>query len=213
MGMDTPSTLHLTYSAKSRRALHLAERAHRGVNRRAGDHPYVLHPVVVAQIAAAVGADVDTICACYLHDVPEDTGVTLADIVEEFGDRVARFVAGVTKSRVGEDGHTLSHDEQAAQTEQKMGEDEIEVVVVKGCDLVANVTDLILDQRYEGYEHWCFLFGDRAEAKLSHYIRLGTILRDRLAAADAYPLLVEMLDERCGTLARLLAAWPETPSA
>jgi (p)ppGpp synthase/HD superfamily hydrolase len=208
------SILHLTYSAKTRRALHLAERAHRGTSRRTGDHPYVLHPVVAAQIGAAAGADEEVICALYLHDVPEDTTVTIADIAEEFGTRVARLVAGVTKHKFDANGVRIGHVEQAAQAEQKMqDEEDIDVVFVKGCDLTANITDLLLDQRYEGYAHWRDLFGERAEAKLGHYLRLGAIIVKRLEAADVYPLLAETLSERCASLAHLLDAWPSAPSS
>ncbi|MGI8791795.1 MAG: RelA/SpoT family protein [Acidimicrobiales bacterium] len=73
-----------------------AEHAHTGVVRKSGE-PYVTHPLAVAQILAELGMDDVTIAAALLHDVVEDTGLTVDDLAEEFGDEVAAIVDGVTK--------------------------------------------------------------------------------------------------------------------
>ena len=57
------------YSERLRAALFLAERAHRGQIRKGREVPYVLHPVCVAALLFAAGADEDLVCAGYLHDV------------------------------------------------------------------------------------------------------------------------------------------------
>ena len=79
-----------------RRALALAAEAHRGQTRISGE-PYVQHSLAVAQILAALNMDAETLTAAILHDVVEDTGVTLEHIHEQFGDTIARLVDGVTK--------------------------------------------------------------------------------------------------------------------
>ena len=73
-----------------------ALRAHEGQFRRSGE-PYITHPVAVATIVAELGLDEQTVAAALLHDAVEDTGLTLADIREQFGDGVAGVVDGVTK--------------------------------------------------------------------------------------------------------------------
>ena len=70
--------------------------AHEGQLRRTGE-PYVTHPIAVADIVADLGLDAPTIVAALLHDAVEDTGITTQWLAEEFGDRVAAVVDGVTK--------------------------------------------------------------------------------------------------------------------
>ncbi|HEX2850858.1 MAG TPA: bifunctional (p)ppGpp synthetase/guanosine-3',5'-bis(diphosphate) 3'-pyrophosphohydrolase [Acidimicrobiales bacterium] len=79
-----------------RRAYEVADRAHAEVVRQSGE-PYISHPLAVAQILAEIGLDDVTLAAALLHDVVEDTGVTLDEIAEEFGAVVADIVDGVTK--------------------------------------------------------------------------------------------------------------------
>lgn len=72
--------------------------AHDGKYRESGE-PYIMHPVNVAYILAQNHADLDTICACLLHDVIEDTVITKEEIKKEFGHDIATLVDGVTKIR------------------------------------------------------------------------------------------------------------------
>src|SRR5689334_23635611 len=78
------------------RAYDAAATAHGDVTRKSGE-PYITHPVAVAAILAEMQLDAETLAAALLHDVPEDTDVTLDDVRAQFGDRVARLVDGVTK--------------------------------------------------------------------------------------------------------------------
>ncbi|MCL6581049.1 MAG: HD domain-containing protein, partial [Firmicutes bacterium] len=78
------------------RAFDFAAKAHGGQTRLSGD-PYITHPLAVAGILADLELDVFTISAGLLHDVVEDTGVTLADLEREFGTEIAQLVDGVTK--------------------------------------------------------------------------------------------------------------------
>ncbi len=78
------------------RAYRLAEAAHRDQKRASGE-PYITHPLAVAGILARTKLDTPTIIAALLHDVVEDTPVTLDDIRAQFGDEVAKLVDAVTK--------------------------------------------------------------------------------------------------------------------
>lgn len=77
-------------------AYEVAERLHRGVNRKSGE-PYITHPVAVATILAELGLDEDTLVAALLHDTVEDTPYTVEELSAEFGPTVALLVDGVTK--------------------------------------------------------------------------------------------------------------------
>ena len=73
-----------------------AARAHEGQTRSSGQ-PYIIHPLSVSYILLELGMDTDTICAAMLHDVVEDTPVTLEEVKKRFGQDVAMLVDGVTK--------------------------------------------------------------------------------------------------------------------
>ena len=78
------------------RAYALAEKAHGEQRRRSGE-PYICHPLSVAQILVELGMDSESIAAALMHDVAEDTPVTVAEIKQKFGPEVALLVDGVTK--------------------------------------------------------------------------------------------------------------------
>ncbi len=79
------------------RAFTLARNSHSGVRRKSGE-PYIFHPLSVALIAVReIGLGPIAVISCLLHDVVEDTDISLEQISAAFGERVARIVDGVTK--------------------------------------------------------------------------------------------------------------------
>lgn len=78
------------------KAFEFAEKAHQGQKRRSGED-YFTHCIATAQILAGIGMGSKTISAGLLHDVPEDTPITLAEIKKEFGQEVHDLVEGITK--------------------------------------------------------------------------------------------------------------------
>jgi len=98
------------------RAYELAEQAHAGQTRKSGE-PYIIHPIGVAQVLAELGLDTPTVVAALLHDVVEDTDLTVTDVAREFGDTAALLVDGVTKlDRI----KVSSKEEQQAESLRKM---------------------------------------------------------------------------------------------
>ena len=80
-----------------REAYELAVEAHKEQRRKSGE-PYVLHPIEVARIPVdEIGLGPTAVICALLHDVVEDTDVTLEDIRSKFGDKVALIVDGLTK--------------------------------------------------------------------------------------------------------------------
>ncbi len=78
------------------RAYRFSERAHSGQTRRNGD-PYVTHCVEVAKILAELQLDSVTVASGLIHDVVEDTAVTVEEVEREFGREIAQIVDGLTK--------------------------------------------------------------------------------------------------------------------
>ncbi len=78
------------------KAYSIASKAHEGQLRKSGE-PYIIHPLCVALILAELELDKETIVGGILHDVVEDTVMTIDEIAKEFSDEVALLVDGVTK--------------------------------------------------------------------------------------------------------------------
>lgn len=80
-----------------RRAFEIAADAHKDMRRKSGE-PYILHPLAVARIVVEeIGLGVTSSICALLHDVVEDTEITLEEITHEFGARYAKLIDGLTK--------------------------------------------------------------------------------------------------------------------
>jgi len=74
------------------RAILFAVQAHAGTERRGKGFPYIIHPMEAMAIVATMTSDQEILAAAALHDVVEDTEVTLDELRRQFGDRVAMLV-------------------------------------------------------------------------------------------------------------------------
>ena len=90
-----------------RRASQFAKVAHARIDQRRKytNDPYIVHPVAVAALVSKVTDDEAMICAAWLHDVVEDTDVTIVELKIEFGEDVASLVADLTDISRLEDGN------------------------------------------------------------------------------------------------------------
>lgn len=80
-----------------RKAFDMALEYHKDMRRKSGE-PYIYHPIAVAQISAEeIGLGTTSIVCALLHDVVEDTEITLEDVERDFGKKVARIIDGLTK--------------------------------------------------------------------------------------------------------------------
>jgi GTP pyrophosphokinase len=123
------------------KAYDFAARAHVGQTRDNGD-PYFTHPVEVANILTGFRVDSNSIVTALLHDVVEDTPVTLADVEKGFGRDVARLVDGVTKlTRLELQSDRSKQAENFRKLVLAMSED-IRVLLVKLADRLHNMRTL-----------------------------------------------------------------------
>jgi (p)ppGpp synthase/HD superfamily hydrolase len=129
------------------RAYDLAEVAHSGQKRASGE-PYIQHSLTVAQILADLRLDSATIAAGLLHDVVEDSVVTVEDLRREFGDEVATLVDGVTKlGQIDKLSQMTRKDlqDEEAESLRKMFlamADDVRVVLIKLADRLHNMRTL-----------------------------------------------------------------------
>ena len=84
---------------KVTRAIEFAAEAHDGMVRKKDKTPYILHPLEAAVIVGSMTEDRDVISAAVLHDVVEDTEITIEEIEKSFGSRVRALVESETEDK------------------------------------------------------------------------------------------------------------------
>lgn len=120
-------------------AYSFAEESHQGQFRQSGDK-YILHPTEVAKILIDMKMDTDSIVAGILHDIVEDTFITIADIKYSFGENAALLVDGVTKLKNLPNG-TKQQDESIRKMMLAMSKD-LRVIIIKLADRLHNMRTL-----------------------------------------------------------------------
>ena len=121
-----------------RKAYDVAAEAHASQRRKSGE-PYIIHPLGVATILSQLQLDELTLAAAFLHDVVEDTEISLDSLKESFGQKVADLVDGVTKLGKIE---YISKEEQQIENYRKMFlamAKDIRVVMIKLADRLHNM--------------------------------------------------------------------------
>jgi len=124
-----------------RRAFVFAKNSHINQHRRSGEL-FILHPLGVANILADLGLDTQTIIAALLHDVVEDTELTLDDVENKFGPEIRMLIDGVTKLEKIE---FKSREEKQAENLRKMlmaMAQDIRVILIKLADRLHNMRTL-----------------------------------------------------------------------
>jgi GTP diphosphokinase / guanosine-3',5'-bis(diphosphate) 3'-diphosphatase len=124
-----------------RKAFNLAVESHKDMRRKSGE-PYIYHPIAVAQIAVSeIGLGPTSVVCALLHDVVEDTDISLDDIRMMFGEKVTKIIDGLTKiSGVFDQTSSLQ-----AENFRKMLltlSDDVRVILIKLADRLHNMRTL-----------------------------------------------------------------------
>ncbi len=128
---------------KIQHAYEYASELHKGQFRKSGEE-YIIHPIAVAEIVAALGLDTDSICAAFLHDTIEDCcdKVDVAKMKKEFGNDVVELVDGLTKLvRIPFEDKEDEHMENLRKMFLAMAKD-IRVIIIKLADRLHNMRTL-----------------------------------------------------------------------
>jgi (p)ppGpp synthase/HD superfamily hydrolase len=123
------------------KAAEFARVAHESIDQRRKytDEPYIVHPQAVAATVASVTDDPATIAAAWLHDVVEDTPVTLDELTEEFGAEIAGLVSDLTNTSQKEDGNRR---QRKAIDRQHTAQADPRAKTVKLADMIDNLTGI-----------------------------------------------------------------------
>ncbi len=165
------------------RAIGFAARAHKGQKRKAGDVPYIAHPVAVAMILQEMGCDETIVAAGLLHDTVEDTKVKIEDIRLNFGDEVADIVAGCTEPPK----KSANWETRKLHTIQILRDAPLEVKLVAAADKYHNLSHTLHNEAMIGRDVWG-RFGRGKEQQAWFYQSVLKSLLANVPDRDRYPV-------------------------
>lgn len=193
------STLQKGDKNMIRRAFDMALESHKDMRRKSGE-PYIYHPIAVAQIAAEeIGLGTTSIVCALLHDLVEDTDISLEDIEREFGKKVAKIIDGLTKiSGVFDYNSSLQ-----AENFRKMLltlADDVRVILIKLADRLHNMRTMDFmprDKQLKISSETVYLY-----APLAHRLGLYAMksemedLSMKYMESDTYKFIAKKLNEK-----------------
>ena len=152
------------------KAVVFAVRAHSGTERRGKGFPYIVHPLEAVEIVSTMTSDQQLLAAAVLHDTVEDTCVTLEQIRDEFGDRVASIANGLSATDSWHDRKKGAIDRLAKASR--------EAKIVALGDKLSNMRAIARDYSVMGDELWkIFHVTDKKDHEW-HYRGLADSLRE-----------------------------------
>lgn len=176
------------------KAIKFAVDAHNGAERRGKGFPYIVHPMEVISIVASMTSDQELLAAAALHDVVEDTEITIDEIEREFGKRVAELVEAESDKFIENISLEDSwHGRKQAAIERLKNASYDAKMVALG-DKLSNMRAIARDYAGLGDELWQrFHTTDPAEHEW-HYRGLAGALAE-LSETNAYKEFVALIDE------------------
>ena len=183
------------------RAIKFAVDAHHNTERRGKGFPYIVHPMEAMEIVATITPDPELLAAAALHDTVEDTDVTIEQIREAFGDRVAELVHAESDQLNGElynganETETWHARKQAAIDRLAAAPHDAKIVAMG--DKLSNMRAIWRDYQVKGDELWnIFHVKDKASHEW-HYRGLAASLSE-LSDTFAYQEFIRLIDEVFG---------------
>ncbi len=160
------------------RAIIFAVKAHAGTERRGKGFPYIVHPMEAVEIVATITPDQELLAAAALHDVVEDTDVSVDEIRAEFGDRIAALVAA--ESDTFEEGVSEEdswHSRKRAAIERLASASHDAKIVALG-DKLSNMRAIARDWAVKGDSFWNIFHAKDPKDHEWHYRGLAESLRE-----------------------------------
>ena len=160
------------------RAIIFAVKAHAGTERRGKGFPYIVHPLEAVEIVATITPDQELLAAAALHDVVEDTDVSVDEIRAEFGDRIAALVAA--ESDTFEEGVSEEdswHSRKRAAIERLASASHDAKIVALG-DKLSNMRAIARDWAVQGDSFWNIFHAKDPKDHEWHYRGLAESLHE-----------------------------------
>ena len=186
------------------KAIILAVNAHKGIGRKGNQLPYILHPMEAAAITATMTEDQEMLAAAVLHDVVEDTLVTIEEIRREFGSRVAMLVESESEEKTpGMERETWHY--RKAKAMERLSKSSLEIKMIAMGDKLSNIRAMYRDYQVIGEGLWKKFNNPNPIEQGMYYGLLANVfgedefIREKPAYSE-YAMLCEILfsDERDG---------------
>lgn len=179
---------------KLENAIVFATSAHAGMKRKGKTRPYILHPLEAMTIVATITDDEDVLAAAVLHDTIEDTDTTYADIVREFGSRVADLVAAESEDKREDRPSSETWEIRKRETINELEKAGRDVQLICLGDKLSNLREIARDHDALGDSLWS-RFNQKDKSKHAwYYGSILTILDREFPGTDAireYHVLME----------------------
>lgn len=180
------------------RAIVFAVQAHHNSERRGKGFPYIVHPLEAVEIVATITPDQELLAAAALHDTVEDTDVTVEQLREAFGDRIANLVHAESDQIDGvlfngENEEQTWHARKQAAIDRLAKASHDAKIVAMG-DKLSNMRAIWRDYQVKGDELWKIFHCSDKAAHEWHYRGLAASLKE-LEDTFAYQEFVRLIDE------------------
>ncbi|MBR3406101.1 MAG: bifunctional (p)ppGpp synthetase/guanosine-3',5'-bis(diphosphate) 3'-pyrophosphohydrolase [Bacteroidales bacterium] len=160
------------------RAILFAVKAHAGTERRGKGFPYIVHPMEAMEIVATITPDQELLAAAALHDTVEDTNVTIEEIRDQFGERVANLVAAESDAFIeGKSEEETWHARKQAAMDRLAAAPHDAKIVALG-DKLSNMRAIARDYATMGDKLWDIFHAKDPSDHEWHYRGLANSLRE-----------------------------------
>ena len=176
------------------RAIIFAVNAHAGTERRGKGFPYIVHPMEAVSIVATLTTDQELLAAAALHDTVEDTDVTLDQIREEFGERVASLVADESDTPVADLPEEKSWRARKQAAIDRLSHASHDAKIVALGDKLSNMRAIARDYSQQGDALWNLFHAKERRDHEWHYRGLADALRE-LSGTFAYQEFERLINE------------------
>lgn len=173
------------------KAVAFATQAHSGTERRGKAYPYIIHPMEAVSIVATITNDPEMLAATLLHDTVEDTDVTIEQIRELFGQRVADLVQHETAPL----DDNLTWREKKTQQIKQLAEAHYDSKVVALGDKLSNMRGIAWDYRKVGDKVWKLFHAPNGKDDIAWYYRSLADALSELSGTAAYLEFVSLVNE------------------
>jgi len=176
------------------KAAEFAIKAHSNSERRGHGTPYALHVFEAAAVCETMTKDQEVLAAALLHDTVEDTDVTVAEIRENFGERVAALVDHETTLVAEGESEESSWKSRKQASIDCIAAAPLEAKMVALGDKLSNMRAIYRDYLVQGDELWNIFHNNDPLEHEWHYRELAKALSD-LKDTAAYREFVELIDK------------------
>ncbi len=170
----------MRHGAMIHKAIEFAVLKHATQKRKGTDIPYIVHPIEVMQILSENGCKEDVVIAGLLHDTVEDTGTSINEIKQNFGDVVANIVAFESEDK------SKTWEQRKQATIDRLSKSDFNQTICCLADKLSNIRAIYSDFNNVGDELWCRFNKDKSS--IAWYYKS---IRDATKRFDSHPIWQE----------------------